>query len=162
MITVDQTSVRAALDTAFPIPADEYADAFYCQRMIRALIDLTAAYKIRFGETVDEIISSGQISQAYFLRFEEKRNRIVNVPLLKERMPDLFCEVVHVPVSQAARILSGRFIYDAVKERIGDRIAMYEEVNVKDLEARLPQPELSQFLEVQTVPKGYVVYEVNT
>ena len=160
MITVDQTSVRAALDTAFPIPADEYADAFYCQRMIRALTDLTAAYKIRFNETVDEIISSGQISSTYFLRFEEKRNRIVNVPLLKERMPDLFYEIVHVPAPQAARILSARFIYDAVKERIGDRIANYEEVNVKDLESRLPCPELSAFLTERVIPKGYVISEV--
>ncbi len=161
MTTVDQTSVRAALETAFPVSADEYADAFYCQCMIRALTDLTVAYKIRFGETVDEIISSGQVSSKYFLRFEEKRNRVMNVPLLKERMPDLFCEVVHVPVSQAAKILSSKFIYDAVKGCIGERIESYEEVNVKDLEGRLPQPELAQFLAERVIPKGYVVYEVN-
>jgi len=161
MITVDDVSVRTALEAAFPLPEDEYADAFYCQCMIRALTDLAGAYKIRFSETVDEIVSSGLTSPEYVLRFEEKRVREVDVPLLKERMPDLFCEVVHVPVSQAAKILSNKFIYDAVKGCIGDRIESYEEVNVKDLETRLPQPELAEFLAERVIPKGYVVYEVN-
>ncbi len=161
MTTVDSASVRAALETIFPHPADEYTDAFYCQCMVRALTDLAGVYKSRFSETVDEIVSSGLTSPEYVLRFEEKRVREVDVPLLNERMPDLFYEIVHVPAPQAARILSGKFIYDAVKERIGERIENYEEVNVKDLEARLPQPELAEFLAERVIPKGYVVYEVN-
>jgi len=161
MTTVDLASVRAALETVFPHPADEYADAFYCQCMVRALTDLAGVYKSRFSETVDEIVSSGLTSPEYVLRFEEKRVREVDVPLLKERMPDLFYEIVHVPAPQAARILSGKFIYDAVKERIGERIENYEEVNVKDLEGRLPQPELAEFLAERVIPKGYVVCEVN-
>lgn len=160
MTIIDQNTLRAAIETVFPVPKDEYGDAFYCQRMMQVLSDLVPVYKVRFDETVEEIAASGQISDAYFLRFEEKKSRMVNVPLLRERMPLLFAEVVHIPLSRAARILSNKFMYDAVKQHIGDRIDQYEEVNVKDLEARLPQPELSQYLEVKSVPKGYVVYEV--
>ena len=90
MTTVDSASVRAALETIFPHPADEYTDAFYCQCMVRALTDLAGVYKSRFSETVDEIVSSGLTSPEYVLRFEEKRVREVDVPLLNERMPDLF------------------------------------------------------------------------
>jgi len=35
-------------------------------------------------------------------------------------------------------------------------------VNAKDLEARLPEPELSEYMTVRSVPKGYVVYEVKS
>ncbi len=86
----------------------------------------------------------------------------VNVPLLRKDLPDLFEEVVHITTSDAAKLLSNRFIYAEAKKLIGDRIKNYDAVNVDDLVARLPDPELSTYLKMTKSPKGYVVYEVSS
>jgi len=152
-------SVRAALEAAFPNPDEEYADAFFCQEMTTVLEELTKAYRVRFLETVDEIRASGLVSEEFVLRLEEKRNKSVNVPLLREELPDLFAELAFVSAANASKLLSKKFIYDATKKLIKDRITNYEEVNVKDLEARLPEPEYSRYVSDKLVSERYVVEE---
>lgn len=162
MPTGNTDEIRAALETAFPVPMDEYEDAFYCQQMIRSLADLAKVYKRRFNETIDEINAGGLLSDAFILKLEENAKKEVNVPLLRNDLPDLFEEVVHISTSDAAKLLSNRFIYNEVKKLIGDRITKYDAVNVDDLEARLPEPEFSVYMKLTKSPKGYVVYEVNS
>lgn len=157
MTTVDSASVRAALETVFPHPADEYADAFFCQEMTAVLAKLAEEYRVRFLETVDEIRAGGLASAEFVLRREEKRNKTVNVPLLREELPDLFAELAFVPVGDASKLLSKRFIYDATKKLIKDRITNYETVIMKDLEARLPEPELSRYVSDKLVSERYVI-----
>ncbi len=162
MTIIDTDDVRAGLESIVPVPAGEYEHAFYCQEMRRVLDELVKYYRCRFSEAVEEIEASGLVSDAYVLRSEEKRNTVVNVPLLREGLPDLFAELVHISTTDAAKLLSNRFLYDETRKRIGDRIQKYEVVNAKDLEARLPEPELSEYMTVRSVPKGYVVYEVKS
>ncbi|HJJ29858.1 MAG TPA: hypothetical protein O0X47_05925 [Methanocorpusculum sp.] len=160
MTICDSAGIRAALEAAFPAPMDEYEDAFYCQEMNRSLTDLAKEYKRRFNETVDEIRAGGILSEGFVLELEESRKKEVNIQALRNGLPDLFQEVVHVTPSDAAKLLSNRFIYEAVKKLIGDRITDYDAVNVDDLEARLPEPELSEYVTMRTTPKGYVVKRV--
>ncbi len=75
--------VRAALEATFPNPAGEYADAFFCQEMTAVLAKVAEAYRVRFLETVEEIKAGGLVSDELVLRLEEKRNKSVNVPLLR-------------------------------------------------------------------------------
>ncbi|MDO9522120.1 MAG: hypothetical protein Q7J08_00165 [Methanocorpusculum sp.] len=149
--------VLSILETAFPHPAEEYADAFFCQEMTAALEAAAKEYKTRFLETVDEIRAGGLESAEFVLRREEKKNKTVNVPLLREEMPDLFAEVVFVSPADAGKLLSKKFLYDATKKLIKDRIVNYEQVNLKDLETRLPAPEFSRYVSERVVPKGYVI-----
>ena len=149
--------VRAALETAFPNPAEEYADAYFCQEMTAALESAAKEYKARFLETVDEIRAGGLASEEFVLRREEKKNKTVNVPLLREELPDLFAELAFVSAANASKLLSKKFIYDATKNLIKDRITNYEEVNVKDLEARLPEPEYSWYVSDKLVSEKYVI-----
>ncbi|MDD4414997.1 MAG: hypothetical protein PHR14_10750 [Oscillospiraceae bacterium] len=157
MTTADSASVRTALETAFPHPAEEYADAYFCQEMTAVLASLAEEYRVRFLETVDEIRAGGLVSEEFVLRREEKRNKTVNVPLLREELPDLFAELAFVPVGDASKLLSKKFIYDATKRLIKDRITKYEEVNVKELEARLPEPEYSRYVSDKLVSERYVI-----
>jgi len=162
MTTHDSAEVLSILEAAFPVPGEEYEHAFYCQQMIRSLNDLAKVYKQAFSETVDEINAGGLLSDAFILRLEENVKKEVNVPLLRKDLPDLFEEVVHITTSDAAKLLSNRFIYAEAKKLIGDRIKNYDAVNVDDLAARLPDPELSTYLKMKKSPKGYVVYEVSS
>jgi len=150
-------SVRAALEEAFPNPDEEYADAFFCQEMTTVLEELKEAYRIRFLETVEEIKAGGLLSEEFVLRLEEKKNKSVNVPLLREELPDLFAEVAFIHVGDASKLLSKKFIYDATKKLIKDRITNYEKVILKDLEARLPEPELSRYVSDKLVSERYVI-----
>jgi len=161
MTIFNADEIRAALETAFPVPMDEYEDAFYCQQMAGSLNDLAKVYKRRFNETVDEIKAGGLLSEDFVLVQEESRKKEVDIKALRNGLPDLFQEVVHVTTSDAAKLLSNRFIYEAVKKKIGDRITDYDAVNVDDLEARLPEPELSAYMKIITIPKGYVVKRVS-
>ena len=160
MTIFNADEIRAALETAFPVPMDEYEDAFYCQQMAGSLNDLAKVYKRRFNETVDEIKAGGLLSEDFVLVQEESRKKEVDIKALRNGLPDLFQEVVHVTTSDAAKLLSNRFIYEAVKKKIGDRITDYDAVNVDDLEARLPEPELSAYMKITKIPKGYVVKRV--
>ncbi len=149
--------VLSILETAFPHPAEEYADAYFCQEMTAALESAAKEYKVRFLETVDEIRAGGLESAEFVLRREEKRNKSVNVPLLREELPELFAELAFVSAANASKLLSKKFIYDATKKLIKDRITKYEEVNVKDLEARLPEPEYSRYVTDKPISERYVV-----
>ena len=149
--------VLSILETAFPHPSEEYADAFFCQEMTAALESAAKEYKVRFLETVDEIRAGGLESAEFVLRREEKRNKSVNVPLLREELPELFAELAFVSAANASKLLSKKFIYDATKKLIKDRITKYEEVNVKDLEARLPEPEYSRYVTDKLISERYVV-----
>ena len=104
--------------------------------------------------------AGGILSEGFVLELAESRKKEVNIQALRNGLPDLFQEVVHVTPSDAAKLLSNRFIYEAVKKLIGDRITDYDAVNVDDLEARLPEPELSEYVTMRTTPKGYVVKRV--
>ena len=154
---MEPEGVREVLEAAFPCPAEEYADAFFCQEMTAVLTKLAEEYRVRFAETVDEIRADGLLSTEFVLRLEERRSKMVNVPLLREEMPDLFAEVVFVSPADAGKLLSKKFLYDATKSLIKDRIANYEQVNLKDLEMRLPAPEFSRYVSERVVPKGYVI-----
>jgi len=160
MTICDAAGIREMLETAFPVPMDEYEDAFYCQQMAGSLNNLVKEYKRRFNETVDEIKAGGILSEEFVLVMEESAKKEVDIPALRKGLPDLFQEVVHVTTTDAAKLLSNRFIYEAVKKLIGDRITNYEAVNVDDLGARLPEPELSEYMTMRTTPKGYVVKRV--
>ncbi|MEA5037426.1 hypothetical protein SDC9_20306 [bioreactor metagenome] len=160
MTICDGGDLRSVLETAFPVPMEEYEDAFYCQEMTRSLNDLAKVYKRRFVETVDEIKAGGLLSDAFVLEMEESRKKEVDIKALRNGLPDLFQEVVHITTTDAAKLLSNRFIYEAVKNLIGDRITNYDAVNVDDLEARLPEPELSAYMKITKSPKGYVVKRV--
>lgn len=149
--------VLSILETAFPHPAEEYADAYFCQEMTAALEAAAKEYKVRFLETVDEIRAGGLESAEFVLRREEKRNKSVNVPLLREELPELFAELAFVSAANASKLLSKKFIYDATKKLIKDRITKYEEVNVKDLEARLPEPEYSRYVTDKPISERYVI-----
>ena len=149
--------VLSILETAFPHPAEEYADAFFCQEMTAALESAAKEYKVRFLETVDEIRAGGLESAEFVLRLEEKRNKSVNVPLLREELPELFAELAFVSAANASKLLSKKFIYDATKKLIKNRITKYEEVNVKDLEARLPEPEYSRYVTDKPISERYVI-----
>jgi hypothetical protein len=149
--------VLSILEAAFPHPAEEYADAYFCQEMTAALESAAKEYKVRFLETVDEIRAGGLESAEFVLRREEKRNKSVNVPLLREELPELFAELAFVSAANASKLLSKKFIYDATKKLIKDRITKYEEVNVKDLEARLPEPEYSRYVTDKPISERYVI-----
>ena len=149
--------VLSILETAFPHPSEEYADAYFCQEMTAALESAAKEYKVRFLETVDEIRAGGLESAEFVLRREEKRNKSVNVPLLREELPELFAELAFVSAANASKLLSKKFIYDATKKLIKDRITKYEEVNVKDLEARLPEPEYSRYVTDKPISERYVI-----
>lgn len=149
--------VLSILETAFPHPAEEYADAYFCQEMTAALEAAAKEYKVRFLETVDEIRAGGLESAEFVLRLEEKKNKSVNVPLLREELPELFAELAFVSAANASKLLSKKFIYDATKKLIKDRITKYEEVNVKDLEARLPEPEYSRYVTDKPISERYVI-----
>lgn len=149
--------VLSILEAAFPHPAEEYADAYFCQEMTAALESAAKEYKVRFLETVDEIRAGGLESAEFVLRLEEKKNKSVNVPLLREELPELFAELAFVSAANASKLLSKKFIYDATKKLIKDRITKYEEVNVKDLEARLPEPEYSRYVTDKLISERYVV-----
>jgi len=149
--------VLSILETAFPHPSEEYADAFFCQEMTAALEAAAKEYKVRFLETVDEIRAGGLESAEFVLRLEEKKNKSVNVPLLREELPELFAELAFVSAANASKLLSKKFIYDATKKLIKDRITKYEEVNVKDLEARLPEPEYSRYVTDKPISERYVI-----
>ncbi len=157
MTICDGGDLRSVLEAAFPHPAEEYADAYFCQEMTAALESAAKEYKVRFLETVDEIRAGGLASEEFFLRREEKKNKTVNVPLLREELPDLFAEQAFVSAANASKLLSKKFIYDATKKLIKDRITNYEEVNVKDLEARLPEPEYSRYVSDKLILERYVV-----
>jgi hypothetical protein len=149
--------VRTVLEEAFPNPAEEYADAFFCKQMTMVLEELKEAYRARFLETVEEIKAGGLVSDEFVLRLEKKKNKIVNVPLLREELPELFAEVAFVSAADASKLLSKKFIYDETKKLIHDRITDYETVIMKDLEARLPEPELSRYVSDKVVSETYVV-----
>jgi len=149
--------VLSILETAFPHPSEEYADAFFCQEMTAALESAAKEYKVRFLETVDEIRAGGLESAEFVLRREEKRNKSVNVPLLREELPELFAELAFVSAANASKLLSRKFIYDETRRLIKDRIMMYEEVNVKELEARLPEPEYSRYVTDKPISERYVI-----
>lgn len=149
--------VLSILEAAFPHPAEEYADAYFCQEMTAALESAAKEYKVRFLETVDEIRAGGLESAEFVLRLEEKKNKSVNVPLLREELPELFAELAFVSAANASKLLSKKFIYDATKKLIKNRITNYEEVNVKDLEARLPEPEYSRYVTDKLISERYVV-----
>ena len=157
MTISDAAEIRRTLETAFPHPAEEYADAFFCQEMTAVLAALAEEYRVRFLETVAEIRAGGLDSREFVLRREEKRNKTVYVPLLREELPDLFAELAFVPVGDASKLLSKKFIYDATKKLIKDRITNYETVIMKDLEARLPEPELSRYVSDKLVSERYVI-----
>ena len=149
--------VLSILETAFPHPSEEYADAYFCQEMMAALEAAAKEYKVRFLETVDEIRAGGLESAEFGLRLEEKKNKSVNVPLLREELPELFAELAFVSAANASKLLSKKFIYDATKKLIKNRITNYEEVNVKDLEARLPEPEYSRYVTDKPISERYVI-----
>ena len=159
MTICDSAGIRDVLEAAFPHPAEEYADAYFCQEMTAALESAAKEYKVRFLETVDEIRAGGLESAEFVLRREEKRNKSVNVPLLREELPELFAELAFVSAANASKLLSKKFIYDATKKLIKDRITKYEEVNVKDLEARLPEPEYSRYVSDKLISEKYVIDE---
>jgi len=162
MTTINTDTIRVALEAVFPVPKEEYAHVFYCQQMNSSLKDLAKVYTSQFSEGVSEIEAGGLLSDAFVLRKEIRMNREVDVPLLRKNLPELFQEIVHIKIGDATKLLSNRFIYEAVKKLIGDRITKYDEVNLADLEARLPEPELSEYVKITPAPKGYVVYEVNS
>jgi len=157
MTICDAAEIRGVLETAFPHPTEEYADAYFCQKMTAALESAAKEYKVRFLETVDEIRAGGLESEEFVLRREEKMNKTVNVPLLREELPDLFAELAFVSAANASKLLSKKFIYDATKKLIKDRITKYEEVNVKELEARLPEPEYSRYVSDKLISEKFVV-----
>lgn len=161
MTTIDTDIIRAALEAVYPAPKEEYEHTFYCQEVQKSLIGLTKTYKSLFLEGVNEIEAGGLLSAAFILRKEERTTREVNVPLLRKNLPDLFQEIVHISTGNAAKLLSNRFIYAEVKKLIGGRITHYDEVNLDDLEARLPEPEFSEYVKITLAAKGYTVYEVN-
>lgn len=159
MTICDAAGIRGVLEAAFPHPTEEYADAYFCQEMTAALESAAKEYKVRFLETVDEIRAGGLLSEEFVLRREEKTNKTVNVPLLREELPELFAELAFVSAANASKLLSKKFIYDATKKLIKDRITKYEEVNVKDLEARLPEPEYSRYVSDKLISEKYVIDE---
>ncbi|MPL99506.1 hypothetical protein SDC9_45724 [bioreactor metagenome] len=160
MTICDAAEIQEMLETAFPAPMDEYEDAFYCQQMNGSLNDLAKVYKRRFNENIDEINAGGLLSEEFVLVMEESAKKEVDIRALRNGLPDLFEEIVHIPAPDAVKLLSNRFIYEAVKRQIGDRITTYEAVNVDDLEARLPVPERPEYIKMKTTPKGYVVKRV--
>ena len=157
MTICDAAEIRAALEMAFPCPEEEYADAYFCQEMTKILAELAGFYAARFSETVDEIRAGSLESPEFVLRLEERRSKMVNVPLLRDEMPDLFSDLVFVSPADAGKLLSKKFMYDATKKLIKDRIVNYEQVNLKDLETRLPAPEFFRYVSERVVPKGYVI-----
>lgn len=146
-VSVDQ--VVSDVVGLFPCPGDEFEGCEWCQVMVEAFERLVLFFAGEHHRLVGEIESRNLTSDQFVLVREERAERRVEVGALREGLPEVFSEVVHVRATDAERFIGRRRLYELSVECAGrERVLPFELVSVRDLERVLPGSEVERFVRV--------------
>ena len=132
--------VWQALLAAFPEPddADAYVPALYYMQMADALAALTKVYKDAFSDAAYTIRKEGLTSAAYTLVEHFREVRKVDVALVREDLPDIYANLVHLDARATQSILGASELFRQCADAVGEEALLDRAViTVKDLEAEI-------------------------
>lgn len=99
-------------------------------------------------DEVEQIKSSGFVSETYRIRPIVYRTSKARVNLIRLRYPELFSELVHISHANAVKILGQKYVYNLARNVKGEEgIQKFEQINVESLRLRLTKDEADEVIE---------------
>ena len=133
-------AVWMALLDSFPEPddADAYVPALYYMQMADALASLAKVYAEAFSDAVYRIRKENLTSKQYDVVEYFRETRKVDVRLVREDLPDIYANLVHLDARAAQSILGAGALFWQCAD-VGGEEALLDRavITVKALEAEI-------------------------
>ena len=133
-------AVWMALLDSFPEPddADAYVPALYYMQMAGALSALAKVYSDAFSDAVFRIRKENLTSKQYDVVEYFRETRKVDVRLVREDLPDIYANLVHLDARAAQSILGAGALFRQCADVEGEEALLDRAViTVKALEAEI-------------------------
>lgn len=133
-------AVWMALLDSFPEPddADAYVPALYYMQMADALASLAKVYSEAFSDAVYRIRKENLTSKQYDVVEYFRETRKVDVRLVREDLPDIYANLVHLDARTAQSILGAGALFWQCADVEGEEALLDRAViTVKALEAEI-------------------------
>jgi hypothetical protein len=128
-----------------PLPADEFAAAYWYQEFLYCMKELTKVFEARHKELIEIIRAEDLASDEFVL--EIPTDDVVDKDLLMDELPDIYDSLVFIKSSDAKRFIGRKELYDLAVEAAGRaRVAKVEQVNLLDLRKALPAGEAARYV----------------
>jgi len=147
MTTVDDVSVRTALEAAFPLPDDPFARAWHLQKTEAALEKLAKDYGGESAKIAADLYASGMTSPDFEVDVPVKMQVRVDILKLKDELPQLASGLLYVNGPNAVKLIGERRLYELAIEIAGEsRVALVEQIRVEELRRALLVEEQGLFI----------------
>ncbi|HJK77698.1 MAG TPA: hypothetical protein O0Y06_08815 [Methanocorpusculum sp.] len=141
-----ETFLATTLPRIHPRPADPYEAALHSRDLAYVFEEFHLGFIEQYHRDLEIISRENCESTEYRLFHGSKTIYKVNVAKLREDHPDIHQKIVYLRSCDAEKFLGRDTLYTAARERAGDRIVRYEQVNIDDLRKHLTAGELSRYL----------------
>ena len=132
--------VWKVLLASFPEPddTDAYVPALYYMQMAGALSALAKVYSDAFSDAVFRIRKENLTSKLYDIVEHFRETRKVDVRLVREDLPDIYANLVHLDARAAQSILGASELFRQCADAVGEEALLDRAViTVKALEAEI-------------------------
>ena len=140
-----------------PLPDSAFERVLFLEDLEESLEVLRKVTARERSILVSRILDEDLVDDSYVLAPVTKTERSVNLGKLREEMPGVYESCAFVNANTAMQKLGKKAIRSMMKERFGEYAAVYDSVNVRDLEGLLGEYEARPFVEEEEVPDGYSV-----
>lgn len=141
-----ETFLTTTLPRIHPRPADPYEAALHSRDLAYVFEELHLNFIEQYHQDLETISSENCESDAYRLIRRTRTTYKVNIAKLREDHPDTHKKIVYLRSCDAEKFLGRDTLYTLTKERAGDRIVRYEQINIDDLRKHLTAGDLPRYL----------------
>ncbi len=159
-LPTDTDRLAAAIDILWPPADDEYARAWRSMHLADLLGELSLRNREQYHQLLEIIRTENLESRRYCIETPYRTTDTVNLPLLRQTLPDLYTRLVYIRASDAEKYLGKQALYKLAKKAAGTRINSVERISLTDLRKNLTADELPQFLTRIQIPGEPVIIEL--
>ena len=129
-----------------PRPADPFEAALHSRDLAYVFEEFHLGFIEQYHRDLEILSAENCESSEYRLVHSSKITCKVDVAKLRADRPDIHQKIVYLRSCDAEKFLGRDVLYAAARDRAGDRITRYEQVNIEDLRKYLTPGELSGYL----------------
>ena len=155
MTICDSAGIREVLEAAFPLPDDPFARAWHLEKTAAVVGKLAKVYSAESARIAADLYASGMTSPDYEVDVPVKIETTVDIPKLKEELPDVVSGLLYVNGPNAVKLIGERRLYELAIEIAGEkRVALVEQIRVDELRRALLAEEQGRFISDEENPTG--------
>ena len=130
----------------WPRPRDTYEQALWCEDLETALAALIPLINSQYHTAVTAIITNNLQNPQYELIRPQTPCRRVNLALLRENLPDIYENIIHIRATDAEKIIGRTGLYQIARQTDPARTDALACANIGDLRKILRPEEAEPYL----------------